>query len=37
MFLRVIQRSLVAMVAVGNDQLFVSHGRDEQANDGRDH
>ena len=32
--LRVIQRSLVAVVAIGDDQLLVGHGRGEQA-DGR--
>ena len=31
----VIQRRLVAMVAVGDDELLVGHGAGEQANDGR--
>ena len=33
-FFGVIERGLVAVVAVGNDELFVGHGGDEQADDG---
>ncbi len=34
-FLRVVQRRLVAMMAVGDDELLVRHGRSQQPDDRR--